>query len=136
MTCETITLSIFAPRVSMFSVSTPARVSNSAISSGFFGRSTNSRSQLAENFIRTLFSLLSLSKGEGRVRVSVVGGEQDPSPQSSPRERGEAESLIAPFAKPCSCELFQKPQIVLREQTDVRDVEQNHRKPIHAETEC
>src|SRR5205809_3619826 len=51
--CETITSSTFALRVSMFSVSTPARVSNSAISSRFFGRSTNSRSQLTENFMRT-----------------------------------------------------------------------------------
>src|SRR4029077_2224661 len=42
---------MFAPRVSMFLVSIPARVSNSAMSSGFFGRSTNSRSQLTENFI-------------------------------------------------------------------------------------
>src|SRR5437868_870659 len=67
--CETITLSIFAPRVSIFSVSTPARVSNSAISSGFFGRSTNSRSQLTENFIETFSFRLSLLKGEGRVRV-------------------------------------------------------------------
>src|SRR5881392_3300601 len=51
--CETITLSMFAPRVSMFLVSMPARVSKSAISSGFFGRSTNSRNQLTENFMRT-----------------------------------------------------------------------------------
>src|SRR6188472_4259619 len=42
---------MFAPRVSVFLVSIPARVSNSAMSSGFFGRSTNSRSQLTENFI-------------------------------------------------------------------------------------
>src|SRR5436190_5937894 len=42
---------MFAPRVSMFLVSIPARVSNSAMSSGFFGRSTSSRSQLTENFI-------------------------------------------------------------------------------------
>src|SRR5215208_3652049 len=42
---------MLAPRIWMFLVSIPARVSNSAISSGFFGRSTNSRSQLTENFI-------------------------------------------------------------------------------------
>ena len=54
--CETITLSIFAPRVSMFSVSTPARVSKSASSSGFSGRSTNSRSQLTENFMLRFLS--------------------------------------------------------------------------------
>src|ERR1044071_3751372 len=34
-----------------------------------------------------------------------------------------------------SCELPQEPQIVLREETNIRDVEQNHREPVHAETE-
>src|SRR5947207_1457911 len=37
----------------MFLVSTPARVSKSAISSGSSGRSTNSPSQLTKNFMRT-----------------------------------------------------------------------------------
>ena len=35
----------------------------------------------------------------------------------------------------CSCELFQKTQIVLREKTDVGNVEQNHGQPVHSETE-
>src|SRR5947209_11593956 len=73
----------------MFSVSTPARVNKSAISSGFFGRSTNSRSQLTENFMRRRYS----------------------------------------------CELLQEPQIVLAEVANVRDVEQNHCQPVHAQTE-
>ena len=34
-----------------------------------------------------------------------------------------------------SCELSQKTQIVLRKQADVGNVEQNHRQPIHSETE-
>ena len=36
----------------------------------------------------------------------------------------------------CSRELFQKPQVILREEPDVRNFEQNHRQPIHAEPEC
>src|SRR5881275_134088 len=35
-----------------------------------------------------------------------------------------------------SCELAEKPQIVLHEEADIRNVEQNHREPIHPETEC
>src|ERR1700730_15627505 len=34
-----------------------------------------------------------------------------------------------------SCELFEEPQIVLREETDVGNAEKNHREAIHAETE-
>src|SRR6266436_5940910 len=113
---------MLAPRVSMFLVSIPARVSNSAMSSGLLGRSTNSRSQLTENFMATSFCRLSLSKGEGRVRVSAFGRVQDPSPQSSPRKRGEAEKAHTSNRKKfSSCELTQKPQIVLREQAEIRD---------------
>src|SRR5947199_10858566 len=74
--CETITLSIFAPRVSIFLVSTPARVSNSVISSGFFGRSTDSRSQLTENFMRT--------GEESANRFALTGGCQECRIESSP----------------------------------------------------
>ena len=35
-----------------------------------------------------------------------------------------------------SRELFQEPQIILREEPNVRNVEQDHRQPIHAESEC
>src|SRR5713226_9773573 len=35
-----------------------------------------------------------------------------------------------------SCELFQKPQIILHEEADVGNIEQNHREAIHPETEC
>src|SRR5882724_7377383 len=35
----------------------------------------------------------------------------------------------------CSCELSQEAQIILREQADVRNVEQNHRQPVHPKTE-
>src|SRR6267378_1917930 len=34
-----------------------------------------------------------------------------------------------------SCELAQKTQIILRKQADVGNVEQNHRQPVHSETE-
>ena len=67
---------------------------------------------------------LSLSKGEGRVRVFAFGRIQDPSPQSSPRKRGEAEKAHASnHKKLCSRELFQKPQVILREEPDIRNFE-------------
>src|SRR6267378_5631125 len=34
-----------------------------------------------------------------------------------------------------SCELPQKTQIILRKQADIGNVEQNHRQPVHSETE-
>src|SRR6266446_4502823 len=34
-----------------------------------------------------------------------------------------------------SCELSQKTQIILRKQANVGNVEQNHRQPVHSETE-
>src|SRR5207247_15608 len=127
--CETITLSIFAPRVSIFSVSTPARVSNSAISSAFFGRSTNSRSQLTENFILS-----------GSARVSRVGFGVSPKQSFEKfaiarRNRRHARGVRYPEQKSLSCELEKEPQIVLREQADVGDIEQDHGKPVHAQTE-
>src|SRR6266478_5398171 len=35
-----------------------------------------------------------------------------------------------------SRELFQKAQIILHEEADIGNIEQNHREPIHSETEC
>src|SRR5262249_24565159 len=57
-----------------------------------FGRSTNSRSQLTENFMETSYCHLSLSKGEGRVRV-VLSPEfktphLNPLPASGARRKG------------------------------------------------
>src|SRR3982751_3085754 len=98
---------MFAPRVSVFLISTPARVSNSPMSSGFFGRSTNSRSQLTENFI-FLRSHSERSRGIPRHCLNVM-------------QRAVSTSLD--MTKPCSRELFQKPQIILREKPDIRDLE-------------
>src|SRR5437870_3652747 len=39
------------------------------------------------------------------------------------------------MTKECSCELPEEPQIVLHEEAEVRDVEQNHGQPVHAEAE-
>src|SRR4029077_5460885 len=128
--CETITLSMFAPRVSMFLVSMPARVSNSAISSGLFGRSTNSRSQLTENFIFFL-----APNREHRHSACVPSGH---GVRGSPGSRlklcwAHRPEVYVPVDG--SCELFQKPQIVLRKKPDVGNLEQNHREAIHAEAE-
>src|SRR4029077_17255336 len=105
--CETITLSMFAPRVSMFLVSIPARVSRSAISSGFFGRSTNSRSQLTENLIFR-HSHPERSRGIPWSGLNVM-------------QRDVSTSLD--MTTICSRELPQKPQIILREEPDIRNFE-------------
>src|SRR5438045_7523161 len=39
------------------------------------------------------------------------------------------------MTKSSSCELPQEPQIVLGKQAEVRNVEQDHREPVHAEAE-
>ena len=39
------------------------------------------------------------------------------------------------MTKEASRELSQEPQIVLREETDIRDIEQNHGEPVHAQAE-
>src|SRR5262245_14052932 len=106
---------MFAPRVSMFLVSIPARVNNSAMSSGFFGRSTNSRSQLTENFI--------LSECHVEQSRDLKYHSRDPSTSLG-------------MTGINSCELFQKPQIILREEPDVRNLEKNHCQAIHSEPEC
>src|SRR6478735_4359220 len=96
---------MFAPRVSMFLVSIPVRVSNSAMSSGFFGRSTNSRSQLTENFI--FYTVVPSEVEESRSNYLNV------------MQRDVSTSLD--MTTTCSRELFQKPQIILREQPDIRN---------------
>src|SRR5881227_1080640 len=119
MICETITFAMFAPRLSIFLVSTPARVSNSEISSGFCGRSINSRSQLTENFI-----MLRNHSERSASRVE----ETD--------RKAEGSLDFARDDKTGSRELFQKSQIVLREEPDIRYFEQNHCQPIHPEAKC
>src|SRR6476620_6416951 len=111
---------MFAPRVSMFLVSITARVSNSAISSGFFGRSTNSRSQLTENFIFRR-SHPERSRGIPWSCLNVM-------------QRDVSTSLD--MTTICSRELFQKAQVILREEPNIRNFEKNHCQPIHAEPEC
>src|SRR6476619_345825 len=98
---------MLAPRVSMFLVSMPARVSNSAMYSGFFGRSTNSRSQLTENFIFRR-SHPERSRGSPWSRLDVM-------------QRDISTSLD--MTTICSRELFQKPQVVLREEPNIRNFE-------------
>src|SRR4029077_20272438 len=118
--CETITLSTLAPRISILLISMPARVSNSATSSGFFGRSTNSRSQLTENFILRR-SHPERSRGTPWSRLNVMQRDVSTSPD---------------MTTICSRELPQKPQVILREEPDIRNFKQNHSQPIHAEAEC
>src|SRR5438067_12003945 len=122
MICATTTLSKSAPRFWTPSISTPDIVSNSANASMLGDNSTNSRSQLTENFI-WLFVI--------------------------PNERSAVEEslwrYLCPFATGSlhfapddgkgSCELPQKTQIILRKQADVGNVEQHHRQPVHSETE-
>src|SRR5947208_12091917 len=123
MICETITFSMFAPRLSIFLVSMPARVSNSAISSGFCGRSINSRSQLTENFMML------------RSHCKRSASRLEESRRET--ERNVAGSLdFVGMTRMGSRKLFQKSQIVLREEPDIRYFEQNHCQPIHSEAKC
>src|SRR3954466_11169228 len=98
---------MFAPRVSIFFVSMPARISNSAMSSGFFGRSTNSRSQLTENFI-FLHSHSERSRGI---------------PPVLPECNATGCLDLLDMTTICSRELFQKPQVILGEKPDIRNFE-------------
>src|SRR5206468_6371557 len=50
--------------------------------------------------------------------------------------RRYGELPLSQNAKTRSCELPQKPHIVLHEKADIGNIEQNHREPIHSETEC
>src|SRR6266576_3061909 len=113
----TTTLSMFAPRRSVPSISTPASVSNSASASTLGGRSTISRNQLTENFIFVRLSCRAKSR-----HLSIVAVRDSSTPLG--------------MTKNGSCELFQKSQIVLRKKPDVWNIEQNHGEPVHAQAEC
>src|SRR3954452_1266489 len=104
MICEATIFSMFAPRLSMLFVSIPARASNSAMSSEFFGRPTNSRSQLTENFI---FS------------QSFRAKSRNPAALSEDDATGCLD--VARHHQTVSRELFQKAQVVLREESDIRN---------------
>src|SRR6476469_9410805 len=47
-----------------------------------------------------------------------------------------AVSTSLDMTKPCSRELFQKPQVILRKEPDIGNFKENHRQPIHAEPKC
>src|SRR6476620_8158556 len=55
-------------------------------------------------------------------------------PRSPQRSRDDSR-YSCPANCPDSCELPEKAQIILRKQADVGNVEQNHRQPVHSETE-
>src|SRR3981081_3020385 len=112
----TITLSIFEPRSSISSISTPASVSKSASLSISVGRSTNSRSQLTENFIVEDRRLAC----PGR-QASSLSTKQAGSPLAESGWKPDFQRRMSQ-----SCELLEKPQIVLGEETKIGNVEQNH----------
>src|SRR6476659_1640949 len=99
----------------MPSISTPAMVSSSVSSSIFGGRSTNSRSQLTENFM-------------GRVLPKPRSGGRDelvpPDLRCSRCLRREGRARLVLKRSSFSCELFQKTQVVLTEETDIGNIEQ------------
>src|SRR5205807_6861453 len=53
----------------------------------------------------------------------------------SPRPPRDDSRYSCPANCTGSCELPQKTQIILRKQADIGNVEQNHRQPVHSETE-
>src|SRR5437660_9616468 len=118
------TFSKFPPRSSTFSISTPAKVSSSARSSIFAGSSTNSRSQLTENFI--------LSRVGWASRPPVLASRENNLEKfanaRTPSPAGETPTLPERYRH--SRELPQETQIVLREETKVGNSEKDHGEPI------
>src|SRR4051812_21264253 len=110
----------------MPSISTPAMVRSSVRSSILDGRSTNSRSQLTENFMSRVF----LKRHSGG-RDELV----PPDLLCSRCSRWEGRACLVLKRSSFSCELPEKPQIVLTEQPDIWNIEQDHGQSIHAEAE-